>query len=74
MHQAHDGGFTGPHESVIGREIEPIIARFMTNMPQRFGVAKGRVLMQGALIEIDNLSGRAVSIRRVSESLPSEPR
>jgi hypothetical protein len=35
---------------VIGA-IEPIIARFMTNMPQRFGVAK-EVLMQGALVEI----------------------
>jgi 2',3'-cyclic-nucleotide 2'-phosphodiesterase len=69
-----DGGFTGPHESVIGREIEPIIARFLTNMPQRFEVAKGRVLMQGALVDIDNLSGRAVSIRRVSELLPSDPR
>ena len=69
-----DGGFTGPHESVIGREIEPIIARFMTNMPQRFEVAKGRVLMQGALVDIDNLSGRAISIRRVSELLPSEQR
>jgi hypothetical protein len=69
-----DGGFTGPHESVIGREIEPIIARFVTNIPQRFEVAKGRVLMQGALLDIDNLSGRAISIRRVSELLPSEPR
>jgi metallophosphoesterase (TIGR00282 family) len=69
-----DGGFTGPHESVIGREIEPIIARFMTNMPQRFEVAKGRVLMQGALVEIDNLSGRATSIQRVSELLPSNPK
>jgi metallophosphoesterase (TIGR00282 family) len=69
-----DGGFTGPHESVIGREIEPIIARFMTNMPQRFEVAKGRVVMQGALVDIDNLSGRAISIRRVSELLPSEQR
>ena len=68
-----DGGFTGPHESVIGREIEPVIARFMTNMPQRFEVAKGRVLMQGALVEIDNFSGRATSIRRVSELLPSAP-
>ncbi len=62
-----DGGFTGPHESVIGREIEPVIRRFMTNMPQRFEVAKGRVLLQGALIEIDPQSGRALGIQRVSE-------
>jgi metallophosphoesterase (TIGR00282 family) len=65
-----DAGFTGPHESVIGREIEPIIQRFLTNMPQRFGVARDRVFLQGAIVEVDDLSGRAVSIRRVSEALP----
>ena len=63
-----DAGFTGPHESVIGREIEPIIKRFLTNMPQKFEVAKGRVLLQGAFIEIEEDSGRAIRIERVSEA------
>ena len=62
-----DAGFTGPHESVLGREIEPIIKRFATNMPQRFEVAKSRVLLQGVVIEIDEASGKAVSIQRASE-------
>jgi metallophosphoesterase (TIGR00282 family) len=65
-----DAGFTGPHESVLGREIEPVIRRFMTNTPQRFGVAKERVLLQGAIVEIEEATGRAVSIQRVSEPLP----
>jgi metallophosphoesterase (TIGR00282 family) len=65
-----DAGFTGPHESVIGREIEPIIQRFLTNMPQKFSVAEGRVLLQGAVIEIEDHTGRALSIQRVSEQLP----
>jgi len=64
-----DGGFTGPHESVLGREIEPIIRRFMTSMPQKFDVAKERVLLQGAVVEIDDASGKAVSIQRVSEAV-----
>jgi metallophosphoesterase (TIGR00282 family) len=64
-----DAGFTGPHESVIGREIEPIIKRFLTNQPQKFEVAANRVLLQGAIVEIDASSGRALSIQRVSESL-----
>jgi metallophosphoesterase (TIGR00282 family) len=34
-----DAGFTGPHESVLGRDIEPVIRRFCTNTPQKFGVA-----------------------------------
>ncbi|HEV2392083.1 MAG TPA: TIGR00282 family metallophosphoesterase [Verrucomicrobiae bacterium] len=65
-----DAGFTGPHESVIGRQTEPIIRRFLTNMPQKFDVAKGRTLLQGALLEIDNQTGRALSIQRVSELCP----
>lgn len=62
-----DAGFTGPHESVLGREIDPIIRRFRTNMPQRFGVAKERVFLQGAVIEVDDSTGRTVSIQRMSE-------
>jgi len=64
-----DAGFTGPHESVLGREIEPVIKRFVTNMPQRFEVAKNRVLLQGAIVEIDDASGKAVKIQRVAENL-----
>jgi metallophosphoesterase (TIGR00282 family) len=64
-----DAGFTGPHESVIGREIQPIIQRFMTNMPQKFEVASGRVLLQGAILEIDDATGKALKIQRVSEPL-----
>jgi metallophosphoesterase (TIGR00282 family) len=64
-----DAGFTGPHESVLGREIEPVIQRFVTNMPQKFGVASGRIFLQGALLEVDPQSGRALAIRRISEPL-----
>jgi calcineurin-like phosphoesterase len=65
-----DAGFTGPHESVLGREIEPIVKRFLTCMPQRFNVAKDRILLQGVLVDIDEASGRALSIQRISEPLP----
>jgi len=63
-----DVGFTGPHEGVIGRQAEPIIRRFITNMPQKFEVAKGRVVLQGAILELDNTSGRTLRIERVSET------
>jgi metallophosphoesterase (TIGR00282 family) len=68
-----DAGFTGPHDGVIGRRLEPVLERFRTNLPQRFEIATGRVLLQGALIEADQGSGRALSIRRVSEPLPPAP-
>jgi len=64
-----DAGFTGAHESVLGREIEPVIKRFVTYQPQRFGVARDRILLQGALVEIDERTGHACSIERVSELL-----
>jgi 2',3'-cyclic-nucleotide 2'-phosphodiesterase len=64
-----DAGFTGPHESVLGREIEPVIKKFLTAMPQRFEVARNRILLQGALIEVDKSSGKALKMMRVSEAL-----
>jgi 2',3'-cyclic-nucleotide 2'-phosphodiesterase len=64
-----DAGFTGPHESVLGREIEPVLQRFLTGLPQRFTVASERVLIQGALIEADASTGRALSIQRVSQAV-----
>jgi len=67
-----DAGFTGPHESVLGREIEPVIKRFLTNQPQRFEVAKGRVLLQAVVIRVDDETGRSIEIRRISEALPNE--
>jgi 2',3'-cyclic-nucleotide 2'-phosphodiesterase len=49
-------------------EIEPVLKKFLTGMPQRFEVAKNRVLLHGAIIEIDDASGKAIKIQRVSES------
>jgi metallophosphoesterase (TIGR00282 family) len=62
-----DAGFTGPQESVLGREIEPVIRRFITNTPQKFGVATKSVCLKGALVTADPVTGRAISIERISE-------
>ena len=64
-----DAGFTGPHESVIGREIEPVIKRFLTLQPQRFAVAEKDIKLQGALVEINAYTGKAEKIQRISEAL-----
>ena len=66
-----DAGMCGPTESILGRQIEPIIDRFISNMPVHFPVAHGPVALCGAIVEIDETTGRALSIRRVSE--PYEP-
>jgi metallophosphoesterase (TIGR00282 family) len=64
-----DAGFTGPHESVLGREIEAVIRRFLTHQPQRFEVAKDRILLQGVLVQIDEATGAAKHVVRISERL-----
>jgi metallophosphoesterase (TIGR00282 family) len=59
-----DVGMTGPHDSVIGMEKGAIIKRFLDGLPARFEVATGDIQMNAVLIEVDSLSGRAVSIAR----------
>jgi metallophosphoesterase (TIGR00282 family) len=62
-----DAGMCGPTESILGREIDPIIQRFLCGMPVSFPVARGPVSLCGAIIEIDETTGRAMSIERVAE-------
>ena len=73
-----DAGMCGPINSILGRAIDPIMNRFISNLPASFPVAGGEVRLRGALIEIDENTGRAVRITRVDEpglsvTAPSEP-
>ena len=68
-----DAGMCGPTESVLGREIHPIIQRFLSSMPVNFPVAKGEVKLHGILVDIDPLTGKAKSIRRVAEPYLVQP-
>jgi metallophosphoesterase (TIGR00282 family) len=67
-----DAGMCGPINSILGRTIEPIMNRFISNLPASFPVAGGEVRLRGALIEIDESTGRAVRITRVDEPGPSK--
>jgi hypothetical protein len=59
-----DLGMTGPKDSVIGRELEPVLQKFLTGMPAKMDMAKDSVALEGAIIEIDG-SGRAKQIERI---------
>ena len=63
-----DAGMTGPHDSIIGMQIEPSLARFRTAMPSRFEPATGNPRLNGALVSVDADTGRATAITRVSHS------
>ncbi|OAM90689.1 YmdB family metallophosphoesterase [Termitidicoccus mucosus] len=54
-----DAGMTGPYASVLGREVQPVIGRFLDGMPRRFGVAEGDVRLSAALVEFDPETKRA---------------
>ncbi len=62
-----DAGMCGPVHSILGRQIEPIVERFVSNMPAIFPVAGGEVRLRGVLLEIEEITGRARRIVRVDE-------
>lgn len=64
-----DAGMCGPLDSVLGRETGPVVERFLTATPRRFPVAKGPVGLRGAIIDVDECSGKALSIARFAEDL-----
>lgn len=60
-----DVGMTGPFDSVIGIKKEIILQRFLMQMPIRFEVSDKDIWFNGALMEIDEKSGKAVAIQRL---------
>lgn len=61
-----DLGMTGPVQSVLGVRSELIIKKFKSNLPVRFENAEGEYSMEGCVLEIDEKTGKAISIERVS--------
>lgn len=64
-----DVGMSGPFDSVIGRRVEDVLQRFLTQIPTRFEVASQNIQLQGVLLEIDEKKGKARSIRRIQRRL-----
>lgn len=64
-----DVGMTGPHDSVIGVEIEPALGRFLNGMPARFETATANPRLNAVIIEADEKTGLASDIERLSYSL-----
>jgi metallophosphoesterase (TIGR00282 family) len=60
-----DVGMCGPVDSVIGLERETVIRGFISQLPRQFEVAKGNVVLQGIIVEVDDATGKARAIRRL---------
>src|SRR5215510_3976641 len=60
-----DLGMTGPYDSVIGVESQLVMTRFVRGMPSRYHPASGGPELRGAVVEIDERSGKALNISRL---------
>ncbi len=64
-----DVGMTGPHDSIIGVEIEPALNRFLSALPQRFETATANPRLNAVIVDADEKTGAATDIERLSYSL-----
>lgn len=62
-----DAGMTGTRDSVLGVDPEIMIRHFVSRAPVRHVLAEGPAILSGVLIRIDENSGKAVEIIRISE-------
>jgi len=64
-----DVGMTGPHDSIVGMEIEPSLGRFLNALPARFEPATGNPRLNAVIVDGDDKSGLATGIERLSYSV-----
>ena len=62
-----DVGMTGPHDSVIGVEVEQSLKRIIRQVPVRFSPASKGLMFSAVVLEVDDFSGKALSIERIFE-------
>jgi metallophosphoesterase (TIGR00282 family) len=61
-----DVGMTGPHDGIIGMSTDSVLPRFLNGLPTRFEPSSGDPQLHAAVIDVDNKSGAALSIERIS--------
>jgi len=64
-----DIGMTGPLDSVIGDDTDAAIQRFLTSMPHRLSVGRGKTALNGILVKVDDDTGKALSIERIYQEV-----
>ncbi|MCI5773869.1 MAG: TIGR00282 family metallophosphoesterase [Erysipelotrichaceae bacterium] len=60
-----DVGMCGAIESILGRDIEEVIARSVHQQKTYFTPAKGKGMLCGVVIEVDNQTKKVVKIERL---------
>lgn len=62
-----DLGMTGPRDGVIGASKELIIGSYLTQMPWKYEIATGPIVLFGAVLDLDEKSGQATSVELIKE-------
>jgi len=60
-----DIGMVGPLDSIIGDDVDNVLNSFLTGLPHRLSVGKGISALDAILLDIDDETGRALSIERI---------
>lgn len=60
-----DVGMCGVADSVLGVKKEIIVKKMLDNMPARFDAADGECMINGCVFEIDEKSGKCLSVERL---------
>lgn len=61
-----DAGMTGGHAGAIGMTLESVLPKFLCGVPSKFEISKDGIRFQAVVIDIDDETGRAMDIRRIS--------
>ena len=64
-----DIGMTGPTDSIIGDDPESVLRRFLTGMPHRLSVGKGKPIFNAIMVEVAEDSGQAITIERICRQM-----
>lgn len=64
-----DIGMTGPTDSVIGDDLDNVLRRFLTQLPHRMAVGKGKTVLNAILVNADEKTGRAIAISRLQKEI-----
>ncbi len=60
-----DLGMTGPHDSILGRRFDRVMETTRTFYPTEFDVASDGNELHGSIVDVDETTGRALSIERI---------
>ena len=60
-----DLGMTGPHKSILGRDVDRVLKSIVTQVPTRYDIAENDPHIEGAVITVNKETGKAEEIKRV---------